>query len=56
MAKSFGFALAVGVLLDAFIVRMVVIPSVMHCLARRRGICRAGSTGCCRTSMWRVSG
>ncbi|NLE78454.1 MAG: MMPL family transporter [Rhodococcus sp.] len=28
-AKSMGFALAVGVLLDAFIVRMVIIPSLL---------------------------
>ncbi|MEV6431775.1 MMPL family transporter [Nocardia sp. NPDC051463] len=28
-AKSFGFALAVGVLLDAFIVRMILIPSLL---------------------------
>lgn len=35
MAKAMGFALAVAVLFDAFIVRMVVIPSVMTLLGEK---------------------
>ncbi|WP_405691539.1 MMPL family transporter [Streptomyces sp. NBC_01185] len=32
--KSIGFALAVGVLVDAFVVRMALVPAVMHLLGR----------------------
>lgn len=32
--KQFGFALAVGVLIDAFLVRMTLIPAVMSLLGR----------------------
>src|SRR5690606_11453341 len=32
MIRSMGFALAFGVLVDAFVVRMLVIPGVMHLL------------------------
>ncbi|WP_396644293.1 MMPL family transporter [Microbacterium sp.] len=32
--KSFGLGLAVGVLLDAFVVRMLLMPAVMHLLGR----------------------
>ena len=35
--KSIGFALAVGVLFDAFVVRMTIIPAVMALLGRGRG-------------------
>ena len=32
MIQSFGFGLALGVLLDAFVVRLLLIPAVMHLL------------------------
>jgi RND superfamily putative drug exporter len=34
VVKMVGFALGVGILLDAFVVRMVVVPSVLHVLGR----------------------
>ena len=33
--KSIGFALAVGVLIDAFVVRMTIVPAIMVLLGRR---------------------
>ena len=33
--KSIGFALAVGIVVDAFLVRMTVVPAVMSLLGRR---------------------
>ena len=33
--KSIGFALAFGVLVDAFVVRMTLVPAVMALLGRR---------------------
>jgi len=35
MIKSIGFALAVGVITDAFLVRMVIVPAVMALVGRR---------------------
>ena len=35
MIKQFGFALAVGVLIDAFLVRMTLVPAVMSLLDER---------------------
>ena len=32
MVRPLGFGLAIGVLIDAFIVRMLLIPAVMHLL------------------------
>ncbi|WP_434081585.1 MMPL family transporter [Sanguibacter sp. Z1732] len=34
MVRPMGFALAVGVLFDAFVVRMLIIPAAMHLLGR----------------------
>ena len=35
MVRPIGFALAVGVLLDAFVVRMTAMPAIMHILGER---------------------
>jgi RND superfamily putative drug exporter len=32
--KSMGFALAIGVVIDAFVVRMTIVPAVMSLLGR----------------------
>ncbi len=52
--KPIALGLAVGVLVDAFVVRMTLVPPCSRCWATRRGGCRAGSTGCCRRSTSRA--
>ena len=48
--KSMGFALAIGVAIDAFVVRMTIVPAVMSLLGQRApGGSPAGSTGSCPT-------
>ncbi|GLI27204.1 hypothetical protein ARHIZOSPH14_14460 [Agromyces rhizosphaerae] len=34
MIRSIGFGLAIGILLDAFVVRMLLMPAIMHLLGR----------------------
>ena len=60
--KQIGLGLAVAVLIDATLVRMVLVPAVMELLARRTGGCPGRWPGCCRrppcprTSPWPGSG
>ena len=54
MVRPIGFALALGVLLDAFVVRMTLIPAAMHLFGRPHGGCPAGWTRSCRTWMWKA--
>jgi len=35
MVRPIGFALAIGVLIDAFVVRMTAMPAVMHILGEK---------------------
>ena len=44
MIRPIGFGLAFGVLVDAFVVRMLLVPALMHLLGDGRGGCRSGST------------
>ena len=46
--KPIAFGLAVGVLVDAFVVRMTLVPAVLALLGSGRGGCRRGSTGVSR--------
>ena len=48
--KEMGVILGVAVLLDAALVRLVLVPVLLRLLGPQPGRCRAGSTGCCRTS------
>ena len=45
--KSIGLSLAFGVLADAFLVRLTLVPAVMALLGSAPGGCRAGSSGSC---------
>ena len=48
--KEMGVILGVAVLLDAMLVRLVLLPVLLRAFGRTRGRCRARSTGCCPTS------
>ena len=49
--KEMGVILGVAVLLDAMLIRLVLMPVLLRLhRAATPGRCRAGSTGCCRTS------
>ena len=47
--ELFGVGLAAAVLLDAVVVRSVLVPGLMISSARPTGGSRRGSIGCCRT-------
>ena len=52
--KSMGFALAVAVVFDAFVVRMALIPALLYLMGEKAGVFRAGSTGCFPTLTWKA--
>ncbi len=52
--KSIGFALAVGILFDAFVVRMTIVPAVMAMLGARAWWIPSGSTASSPTSTSRA--
>ena len=49
VVKSIGLSLAFGVLADAFVVRMTLVPAVWRCSGTAPGSSRAGSSGSCPT-------
>ena len=55
MIRPIGFGLAFGVLVDAFVVRMLIVPALMH-LAGRQGLvaARLARPARCRTSTSRA--
>jgi hypothetical protein len=52
--KPIAFALAFGVLVDAFLVRTTLVQPCSPSSAQRPGGCPDGWTGCCRTSTSRA--
>ena len=52
--KQFGVGLAVAVMLDATVVRCLLVPAVMMLMGGATGGCRAGWNGSCRTSASRA--
>ncbi len=54
MIRPIGFALAFGVLVDAFVVRMLLVPALMHLVGDKAWWLPAGSTASCPTSTWRA--
>ena len=44
--KTLGVGLAAAVLIDATVVRGILLPAAMALLGERAGICRAGCPGC----------
>ena len=52
--KQFGVGLAVAVILDATVVRCLLVPRAWSCWARSIGTCPAGSAGSSRTSASRA--
>ncbi|WP_235738350.1 MMPL family transporter [Nocardioides alcanivorans] len=55
MIKQVGFALAAGILIDAFIVRLTLVPALMAVFDDRAWWLPPGSTGYCRTSTSRAT-
>ena len=53
--KTLGFALAIGVAADAFLVRMLLVPALMSIVGEKMWWMPAGSTASCPTSTSRVS-
>ena len=45
-----GISLGIAVLLDALLVRLLLIPILLRLTGTRRGTCRSGSTASSRTS------
>ena len=56
LIKSIGFAFAIAVFFDAFVVRMTIMPAVLVLLRERAWWLPAGSIECCRMSMSRAPG
>ena len=52
--RQFGVGLATAVLIDATVVRLVLLPAVMRMAGLTPGGCRAGSTSGCRSSTSRA--
>ena len=48
-SQEMGFGVAAALILDATLIRLVVLPSTLTCSASAAGTCPAGWTGC-RTS------
>ena len=46
LLKQMGVGLAAAVLIDATIIRAVLLPATMKLLGDATGTCRSGSTGC----------
>ena len=55
VVKLMGTGLATAILLDATIVRMLLVPATMELLGDRTGGCPAGSTASCPTSTSRAT-
>jgi MMPL family len=53
--KIFATALAAGILIDATIVRAILVPAAMAISGAGTGGCRSGPRGCCASSL-RCSG
>ena len=53
--KMFGIGLAAAALIDATVVRMVLVPAIMELLGTATGGCPAGSIASCRTSASRAT-
>jgi RND superfamily putative drug exporter len=52
--KLFGISMASAVLLDAFVVRSLLLPSVRTCSVRARGGCPSGCAVVPPRSLWRA--
>ncbi|MGW2620733.1 MMPL family transporter [Streptomyces sp. NPDC001500] len=52
--KMFGLGLSLAVALDAFVVRLVLVPALMKLMGDTAGSCPAAWTASCRTWTWRA--